>query len=263
MKLLHFSDTHGKHLKMHLHLKEKPHVAIFSGDLTNAGERWQIEDFLEWFADIPADYHVFVGGNHDLSMDPWRGTNNGHIPEWLRDELLRFESKEGNFYLENSSVVIDGVKFWGSPITPWFYGEYWAFNKHRTDSEIGEVWKQIPHDTDVLITHGPPYGKLDRVIIGDKLVGCERLAYHIKRVKPLLNLFGHIHEAYGCDQDVHTHYFNGSILDLSYKIKNEPWLLDVDFKEKAVKILNHSEKEEQKKNIVDIMKADEEAGLYD
>jgi predicted phosphohydrolase len=239
MIIEHFSDTHGKHNKMNGAMPVVPDVSIFSGDLSSAGERWQVEDFLEWFAQRPAEHHILIAGNHDLSFDPYRGSNNGDTPLWLKDALKEFESSGSNYYLENSGIVIDKVLFWGSPITPWFYGEYWAFNKHRSENEIGAIWKQIPAATDVLITHGPPYGKRDRTIINPQLVGCEYLLRRIREVKPLLNLFGHIHEGYGHEQDEHSHYFNGSILDLSYEITNEPWLLDVNFTEKEVKILNH------------------------
>ena len=33
----------------------------------------------------------------------------------------------------------------------------WAFLKHRGDA-INEIWKKIPKDIDILVTHGPPLG---------------------------------------------------------------------------------------------------------
>jgi hypothetical protein len=33
----------------------------------------------------------------------------------------------------------------------------WAFLKHRGDA-INEIWKKIPKDVDILVTHGPPLG---------------------------------------------------------------------------------------------------------
>ena len=35
----------------------------------------------------------------------------------------------------------------------------WAFLKHRGDA-IDEIWKKIPSNVDILITHGPPLGKV-------------------------------------------------------------------------------------------------------
>ena len=84
---------------------------------------------------------------------------------------------------------IDGVKFWGSPWQPAFYD--WAFNVPR-GRQLAEMWALIPDDTDVLITHTPPYGILDQVENGE-LVGCEDLREALLRVKPKLHVFGHIH----------------------------------------------------------------------
>tara|TARA_Y100000296_G_C5174834_1_gene259491 strand:- start:2061 stop:2591 length:531 start_codon:yes stop_codon:yes gene_type:complete len=68
-------------------------------------------------------------------------------------ELLR---SCGIKYLNDSSITIDGIKFWGSPIQPWFHD--WAFNRKR-GNEIRKHWELIPTNTDVLLTHGPPFWK--------------------------------------------------------------------------------------------------------
>jgi len=60
-------------------------------------------------------------------------------------------------YLEDSSVTIEGYKIHGSPWTPEFCG--WAFMLEN-EKDMLKKWKMIPDDTDILITHGPPYGKV-------------------------------------------------------------------------------------------------------
>ena len=50
----------------------------------------------------------------------------------------------------------------------------------------------IPEDTDIVITHGPPYGILDKIYNGQS-VGCKILLNVIERVKPKVHIFGHIH----------------------------------------------------------------------
>lgn len=97
-------------------------------------------------------------------------------------------------YLFNEDIVIDGIRFWGSPFTPTF-GMGWAFNKDR--SKINRVWESIPEDTDVVITHGPPQGILDiseNTMHQIEFCGCSALK---KRVMKMPNLklvcFGHIH----------------------------------------------------------------------
>lgn len=126
-------------------------------------------------------------------------------------------------YLCDSGVTIDGVNFWGSPITPTFFN--WAFNRDR-GRNILKHWEKIPLDTDVLITHGPPYGILDYTM-SKMNVGCEELLKKVKLIKPQYHLFGHIHEAYGVYNDESTTYMNGSILDEDYIIANEPILFEI------------------------------------
>jgi Icc-related predicted phosphoesterase len=82
------------------------------------------------------------------------------------------------------------VRFWGSPWQPEYLG--WAFNLPRGEA-LAAKWALIPDGTDVLITHGPPRG------IGDWLGqdgrgGCADLLTAVRRVRPLLHLFGHIHQ---------------------------------------------------------------------
>ena len=58
MKILHLSDTHGKH---HL-LRELPKVDILvhSGDMSENGTDSEVLDFLEWFCDLDYKYKIFV-----------------------------------------------------------------------------------------------------------------------------------------------------------------------------------------------------------
>jgi len=65
--------------------------------------------------------------------------------------------------------------------------------------DLRRVWDKIPDETDVLITHGPPYGVMDKTVEGVH-AGCEELTKAIERVQPHLHCFSHIHESYGvCD----------------------------------------------------------------
>ena len=76
------------------------------------------------------------------------------------DEDARTKLLDGKdcIYLQDSGVEIEGFKLWGIPWTPKFYN--WAFMKNK-GGEIGVVVNKIPNDTDILITHGPPFGRLD------------------------------------------------------------------------------------------------------
>lgn len=90
-----------------------------------------------------------------------------------------------------------------------------------------KYWQQIPSDRlDILITHGPPFGVLDKCN-NNRLAGCEDLLEVITHVKPKYHLFGHIHEGYGIAQNGYTTFINASILDENYILKNMPVIFDI------------------------------------
>ena len=55
----------------------------------------------------------------------------------------------------------------------------------------------IPHDTDVLITHGPPMAILDYA--HGEHVGCADLWKRVTDIAPKVHAFGHIHEGSGVE----------------------------------------------------------------
>jgi Icc-related predicted phosphoesterase len=88
-------------------------------------------------------------------------------------------------------------------------------------------WDAIPDNTDILVTHGPPYGYLD--IPGGQnalRVGCEMLRYRVDEIKPKIHVFGHIHGSYGHYFNGHTHFFNASILNERYMYANLPFTFE-------------------------------------
>ena len=204
MKIVFISDTHGQHRK----LKELPKadLIIHGGDVSRMGKDHEVEDFLNWFQCLDYAHKIFIAGNHDFYFENWSAP------------FIRKKLSSNCHYLCNSGVTIEGISFWGSPITPTFFN--WAFNEDR-GKPIQKFWKMIPEETDVLITHGPPFGILDRTISGLE-VGCEDLLKTIKKLKPKFHLFGHIHEAYGEENGINTTFINGSLLDEHYNLVNAP-----------------------------------------
>lgn len=208
MQIVAISDTHGKHRDLKI---SDGDILIHAGDVTRGGTREQVIDFLEWFALQKHTYKIFIAGNHDFSFE-----------QADTDEISRL-IPDGVIYLNDSSVVINGFKFWGSPITPWFNN--WAFNRNR-GAEIKNYWDLIPNDTAVLITHGPPFGILDETVYG-KRTGCEELLLRVYQVKPKFHIFGHIHEEYGDFSKGEIIFINASVLDDWYEMKNKPVVLDL------------------------------------
>jgi len=244
MRITHISDTHNKHNQLN-GLLPGGDLLIHSGDISSLGRKSEVERFVKWFNDIDNyAYKIFIAGNHDMTFDreillrdklahfEGRDRNdydtecaNGK-PQWLID-MLGMGLTGGTFYLENSSIDIEGIKIWGSPYSPSF-GYGWAFNKDR-GYDINEVWNTIPMDTDIVITHGPIYGYCDRTSREGLNVGCADLYHRLNEVQPQLHFSGHIHEAYGYRQTNWGYAFNGCNCDLSYLVNNKPMTFDYDF----------------------------------
>ena len=118
------------------------------------------------------------------------------------------------------------VKIWGSPWQPEFYN--WAFNLPRNGESLKAKWDLIPTDTDILITHGPAWGYVDKIIGTQIPLGCELLVNKIKEIKPKIHVCGHIHSAYGYYFDGDTHFINAAVLGENYNYTNEPMTVEWD-----------------------------------
>jgi Icc-related predicted phosphoesterase len=138
---------------------------------------------------------------------------------------------EGFHYLNDSGATIEGVKFWGSPVQPEFFG--WAFNRRRGDA-IQKHWDLIPKDIQVLVTHGPAYGFVDecpnyKMPWVNEKVGCSNLLQTIQKLPNLkAHVCGHIHAAYGyaySPEDVL--HINASICNEQYVPINKPIAFDL------------------------------------
>jgi len=208
MELTIISDTHGKRSQLSL---SKGDMLIHAGDVTSRGDLLEVIDFLDWFKLTDFKYKIFIAGNHDY-----------YFEKASREELDHL-IPEGVIYLNDSGCCVEGINIWGSPVQPWFYN--WAFNRQRGD-DIQHHWDMIPATTDILITHGPPFGILDSTIKGEQ-VGCENLLETNKRLNLKLQVFGHIHEAYGEVQIGKTKYINASVLNHNYQITNKPIIFQI------------------------------------
>ncbi|MCK5521112.1 MAG: metallophosphatase domain-containing protein, partial [Candidatus Marinimicrobia bacterium] len=182
------------------------------GDMSSNGSRESVIDFLKWFASLDYQYKIFIAGNHDWFFEK---NDRNEINKIIPSNVI---------YLENEGIEIEGIKIWGSPISPEFNN--WAFNRRRGE-EINKVWNLIPSDTDILITHGPPQGILDRTNNWEN-VGCLDLLTKIMEIQPKFHLFGHIHEDYGKKKIGETTYINASILSAMYDVKNRPVVIKIN-----------------------------------
>lgn len=236
MKVAVFSDTHNKHKQVEL---PECDIAIFAGDLSSVGHKHEVESFINWYGkQYQCKHKVFIAGNHDKSFDKKffhifedhdLFKENEHLgkPGWLVDMLDRAKAVLHIHYLENSSIVLEGIKIWGSPITPSFYKQYWAFNADRNE-DIQSYWNKIPKDANIVVTHGPVHGKLDFIPESSEYVGCVDLKAKIEEINPLMFICGHIHSGRGIYNTDKTLYVNASIMDNSYNKQGEPMLFNIN-----------------------------------
>ncbi len=199
------ADLHGEYPKL-----EGGDLLIVAGDLTGSDQYQQYIDFYGWLDDQDYKKKVFIGGNHDKNIE---------YIGWAEE------------YLCDSGTEFDGLKIWGSPWTNTFDG----INPHCTaftgdEKLLASKFALIPDDIDILVTHGPPYGILDKTRRGSHVGSIELLA-HLNRIRPLLHVYGHIHEGYGQIELIFEgahgmgrsiHYVNCSIMNEYYDPVNKP-----------------------------------------
>ena len=201
------SDTHNCNEKVSV---PEGDILIHAGDATLQGTMEEIVLFNEWFANLPHKYKIFVAGNHD-----WLFQTNPKLAQSLLDDRI--------IYLQDSSTEIENLKLYGAPWQPWFFD--WAFNLSRGEP-LAEKWKMIPDETDLLITHCPPFGILDFPPDGFS-AGCERLRVRVEEIKPKLHVFGHIHFSYGISEQFGVKFVNASNCDEAYAPTNAAIVVDL------------------------------------
>ena len=203
MKIVAVSDTHYAYDKLKI---PKCDLFIHAGDWDAMRNIQEFNLFNKWLDTIDAKDKVVIAGNHDIFV-----SENSSLVKGMLNAI----------YLENSGCEIEGFKIWGSPITPTF--NYWAFMADR-GLPIRKYWEAIPLDTDILITHGPPYGIMDMILspFFDTHVGCADLLTYVKRIKPKLHIFGHIHSGHGTEEEEGILFINASVMDEEYEVVYEP-----------------------------------------
>jgi Icc-related predicted phosphoesterase len=213
------SDTHTKHDKLSGFLTGGD-ILVHAGDLTGRGYITEIENFAKWYDNINNyDTKVFIAGNHDFGFQDDNEKVKGLLTGYKTIDYLQDD------WMGIGEDVDTMVKIWGTPWQPEFHN--WAFNLPRGE-KLKEKWDMIPVNTDILITHGPPFGKLDYVPYDNVNVGCEELMKRVQEIKPKIHVFGHIHEGYGYVFDGNTHFINASVLNGRYEYRNKPVTIDWD-----------------------------------
>lgn len=211
-RIVAISDTHSRHEQFGT--LPDGDILIHAGDATVQGKFDEVIEFNRWLGTLPHKHKIFVAGNHDFLFEK--------SPNFARTLIPNVT------YLQDAFVMVEGLKIYGSPWQPRFHD--WAFNLDR-GSDIARQWALIPEDTDILVTHGPPYGILDRVSDrwtgAAEAVGCEELLPVVQRIKPRAHIFGHIHADYGQHTQGGTRFVNASNCNEQYQLVHPPIVFDL------------------------------------
>ena len=210
MRICAISDTHTKH--RNIPFLPEADVIIHAGDCLGFGKFEELYQFGHWYGNLPYKHKILIAGNHDWVFEK--------EPERAQAIVKSF----GITYLQDSEVVIDNIKFYGSPWQPEFNA--WAFNLPRGQA-LKDKWAMIHDDTDVLITHGPPFGYGD-MAPNNTFVGCRDMLDRILQLPKLkAHIFGHIHCSYGTWFNNNVRYINASICSERYEVDNQPHLFTI------------------------------------
>jgi len=198
---------------MHGAIKEIPEgdILIHAGDISSKGTFQAIYAFNKWLGELPHETKIVVAGNHDFCLQ-----NDPKKAEALFTNAI---------YLRDRTITVGGLKFHGTPWVP-KYGR-WAFMIEH-DSLRNDIFKKIPADIDVMISHGPPKFIQDYIPWSDKYAGCPSLRDHVlERIKPKVHIFGHIHEAFGHKHCREIDFYNVSICDAKYSPDNPATVIEI------------------------------------
>lgn len=183
-------------------------MVIHCGDLTKRSTLGEYRATVSLLHAVRAPVKIAIAGNHDISLHesyyseraasfaPSERPDFGWLVRQLasnHDASALLSSSDGITYLEEGArdfVLHNGARLrvYSSPWTPSYGG--WAFQY------MGPHTFDIPPDTDVAVTHGPPRGVLDFASNGGH-AGCEHLFRAVERARPRIHCYGHIHEAWG------------------------------------------------------------------
>ena len=219
MKIVALSDQHGS-----LPEVEPCDLLLIAGDICHVKDhstQGQLQflagPFSDWLDRVPAEHVVGVAGNHDWIFQ---------LEPRLVPKSLRWE------YLEDRAVSVGGLSIYGTPWQPVFFD--WAFN--LPEDLLAKKWEMIPDGVDVLLCHGPPHGYGDLVSPRSWARGGHQgsttLLEAVRRVKPRLMVFGHIHEGRGRWEIDHgdgrtTILANVTVVDASYRSVYPPMAFEL------------------------------------
>ena len=191
-------------------------LLIITGDLTKRDDLKEYNELNHWISRQKYHKVIIIAGNHDNLLKDYIHSNL----HCFQEEILVPAIWMSSTYLQDRAYEYNGLKFWGSPHSLWFErinplcaaftGDETYLKKH---------YQHIPDDIDVIISHTPFYGVLDKNDSGHHC-GSIELKNVVDRIKPKYFICSHIHEEGGHRvQYKDTQCINCSMVDVNYKLR--------------------------------------------
>lgn len=239
VKVAAMSDLHGELVG----LEQEVDLLLLGGDIVplklqendRKSEKWFKEEFIPWAEGQPTKKVILVAGNHDRYL-----SNNG--TDKFRSLLPR-----KIIYLENSMTLIpDGEKrviaIYGTPLCKPFGNWYFMPPLEKQAEVFDSLWQkrfEPSGDTplevkSILLSHDSPYGCSDIVLdktcpwYSGEHIGNPELKALIERLKPTINLHGHLHTTnHEAEWIGETEVRCVSVLDEQYKVAYKPYYFEI------------------------------------
>ncbi|CAM9987081.1 unnamed protein product [Ectocarpus sp. 4 AP-2014] len=213
LRVVCLSDTHGKHHAMRHTIPDGDiliHCGDFSTKLQQRDFEAAVEDFDRFLGSLGHRHKLVIAGNHEIAFN-----------HYTREQIQRRISNAT--YLEDSETTVEGLKFYG---TPWTNSSHMGFSCRG--AQLEGVWSAIPEGVDILLTHMPPFNRLDLAfdrgshakvdpcpVCGETHRsfahwGSWSLTDRVAELKPKVHVFGHVHNSHGIIRKDDTVYINAA-----------------------------------------------------
>lgn len=226
MKIVAISDLHGYFPSIEF----PSDILIIAGDIVPLlyqmdmleSKRWFENDFAEWIKSLPVEEVIMIPGNHDFYFENILESNLSSLRVACHGKL-KILLHQKYTYIDNNG------KNWlifGTPYCHYFGN--WAFE--RDDAKLKDLFKEIPDNVDIIISHDPPFNFGDCDINYDKFyqghLGNRPLAERLKSVNYKILFCGHIHSgSHQLNRTFNT--INVSLKDEKYKVAYLPFYIEL------------------------------------
>ena len=230
MKFVGISDLHGK-LEFDL---DPVDIILIAGDIlplniqeyTKPSMKWIKNTFIPWCESKDAEKIILVGGNHDKYLE----SHEGEFKELLKgyDKIVYLNC---NFYEK------DNILIYGTPLCKPF--GHWYFmppiekqeEVYNSDYELFQLKKEGKRV--IILSHDTPYGASDIITEPcfwrtEEHIGNRALRKLIDKVKPDMNIHGHIHSSnHEAEFLGETEVRNVSLVGEDYEMRYEPFYFEL------------------------------------